>query len=78
MYLHDGVPCARRWPRSPGKRRAPDVRAQWPAFSFSASYWIDLPKEIKDAWTASAVGVPLTGRDLFTQAFISGTAIKLV
>ena len=74
-YLHDGVACARRWPRSPGHTRAPAVMAQWEAFSFAGSYWNNLSVEVKEAWNAMADGFPLTGRDLFTRSFISGDTL---
>lgn len=67
-----GIPCARRWPRSPGRRRAPDVEAQWPAFSYAAAKWITLSQEIQDAYNEMASGTGLSGRDMFTRSYLTG------
>lgn len=72
FYIHDGVPCARKWPRSPGHRRAPAVVAQWAAFSYSAWQWNNLSPEIQDAYKALASGTGLSGRDMFTRSYITG------
>lgn len=66
-----GIPCARQWPRSPGQKRAPTVQATWPAFSWAASNWNSLSQYVQDAYKATAIGTNLTGRDLFTKAFIT-------
>jgi len=67
-----GIPCARRWPRSPGKRRAVAVEAQWPAFTESSQYWLQLSPEVQDAYKKMASGTGLSGRDMFTRGYISG------
>lgn len=67
-----GVPCARRWPHSPGKRRAAAVEAQWPAFAYAAAHWNDLSQEIKDAYNEMASGTGLSGRDMFTRSYLTG------
>ncbi|GAI98357.1 unnamed protein product, partial [marine sediment metagenome] len=36
FYLHRGIPCARKWPKSPGHLRAPAVMAQWQTFTDAA------------------------------------------
>lgn len=74
-YVHCGVPCARKWPRSPGHDRAPAVEAQWDTFSFAASYWNNLSPEVKESWDAMATGSPVTGRDLFMKSFIAGDTL---
>lgn len=71
-FAGQGTPCARRWPRSPGPRRAPTVEAQWPAFSLAISYWPQLTPEIKDAYKKMASDTGLSGRDLFMRGYISG------
>lgn len=68
----DGIPCARKWPRSPGHVRAPAVEAQWTAFTTAASLFPTLSQEIRDAYNAMASGTGLTGRDLFTRSYLSG------
>ena len=67
-----GVPCARRWPRSPGKRRAAAVEEQWPAFAYAASEWNNLSQEIQAAYNAMASGTGLSGRDMFTRSYLTG------
>lgn len=66
-----GIPCARRWPRSPGHIRSPAVMERWSAFRYATSNWNSLSPEIQDAWRYTAQESGLTGRDLFTKAFIT-------
>jgi len=77
FYVHDGQACARKWPASPGHRRAPAVEAAWPAFSWAASYWNYLSQEVRDAYTQLAVGTNMTARDLFAKSFINGKTLYL-
>lgn len=77
FYVHCGQPCVRSWPRSPGRKRAPLVEAQWSTFAFAGSFWDSLSLEIKEAYNTMADGHPITGRDLFTQSFISGNIIQI-
>ncbi|MBA7705778.1 hypothetical protein ES703_114617 [subsurface metagenome] len=72
FYVHDGIPCVRLWPRSPGHKRAPAVEAQWTAFTQAAQYWHLVSKEVQDAYNKMASGTGLTGRDLYTRGFIRG------
>lgn len=72
FYLWRGIPCARKWPRSPGHLRAQAVMAQWADFSYVASAWNLLSEEIQEAYRALAVGSGLSGRDLFTRSYLSG------
>jgi len=67
-----GIPCARKWPRSPGRKRAPAVEAQWQAFSDSSKLWSTLSLEIQAAYNKMAEGTGLTGRDMFTRSYLSG------
>lgn len=66
-----GTPCARRWPRSPGSKRAPLVQAQWPAFAWAASNWTSLSPYVQEAYRQTAQQSNLTARDLFTKSFIT-------
>ena len=70
-YVHDRQPCARKWPRSSGKRRSPAVEAQWLPFAWAAANWNALSPEVQEAYVATAQEMTLSGRDLFTKAFIS-------
>jgi len=71
-YVHDGVACVRRWPRSPGHRRSPAVEAQWSAFAYAAAEWGRLGPEVKESYIHMAQGTGLTGRDYFTRAYLTG------
>lgn len=66
------VPCARRWPRSPGHRRAPAVEAGWTAFSYIAGQWNTLDSETREAYNSMASGTGLSGRDMFERAYLKG------
>lgn len=71
-YVHDGIPCARKWPASPGHKRAPAVEAQWDAFSYATKLWNYQSEEIHQAYAETAAGTNLSGRDLSQKAYISG------
>lgn len=70
-YIWCGVPCARSWPRSPGRLRAPAVKAQWPAFAWAAANWNSLSPEVQEAYRRTAQESRMSGRDLFVKSFIS-------
>lgn len=72
FYLWNGVPCARKWPRSPGHSRAPTVQATWPAFSYIASQWNTLSDDIRERYNSMASGTGLNGRDVFTRSYLTG------
>jgi len=71
-YVHDGQACVRAWPRSPGRKRAPAVEAQWPLFSKVASLWKEVPLDIQQAYEQMASNTGLSGRDMFTRSYLSG------
>jgi len=72
FYLWMGIPVARKWPRSPGKRRAPAVEAQWPAWTTASRLWNLMDDEIRQSYVETAHGTNLSGRDLATKAYLSG------
>jgi len=72
FYEYMGIPVARKWPRSPGHKRAPAVEAQWAAFSYVAGAWSLLSDEVQEAYRALAVGSGLSGRDLFSRSYLKG------
>jgi len=72
FYVHDGIPCARRWPRPPSGQRSPAVQAQWPIFTEATRLWNELSPEEKQAWEETASGTILTARDCFMSAYLSG------
>lgn len=71
-YLHDGIPCVRRWPRSPGHHRAPAVEAQWSAFAYATQSWDKLDDETQNTYREMAAGTNYSGRDLFTKGYLTG------
>jgi len=72
FYVHDGIACARRWPRSPGRRRAPAVMEQWSAFSESTRLWNELSEEVRRTYEEMATDTGLSARDMFTRSYLSG------
>lgn len=76
-YIHDGVACARSWPRSPGHNRAPAVQDGWTSFAWAASNWNSLSPAVQEAYNRTAKGTHLTGRDLFTKNLITNAYLEL-
>ena len=72
FYIHCGIPCARSWPRSPGKLRSPAVMAQWPSFSYSSREWVNLSAIVQAAYIEFATNSGLTGRDMQQRGYLSG------
>lgn len=72
FYVHDGVPCARRWPRSPSAPRAPAVQAYMQIFKDGVALWPTLSPAVQQAYNDMAVGTKMTARDLFMTGYISG------
>jgi len=72
FYVHDGIPVARKWPRSPGKRRAPAVEAQWASWREAAGLWSLLSPEVQQAYKAMTANSAFSGRDVFTKSYLSG------
>ncbi|GAI60499.1 unnamed protein product [marine sediment metagenome] len=77
FYVHDGQPCVRSWPRSPGHHRAPAVEAQWSAFAWAASNWKVLALPVKEAYNQMAQGTNLTGKDLFIKGYLTPLYVHL-
>ncbi len=72
FYIHDGQPCVRKWPASPGHRRSPAVEAQWPAFTYAAREWNNLSPAVREAYETMAEGTALAARDWFTRSYLAG------
>jgi len=72
FYINMGIPCVRSWPKSPGKLRSEPVMRQWPAFAYSASEWNNLSTTVQAAYNRLAEGSGLSGRDMFTRAYLRG------
>jgi hypothetical protein len=72
FYVYMGIPCARAWPKSPGKQRSPAVMARWPIFSFASKEWPNLSQAVQNAFIELATDSGLSGRDMFMRAYLSG------
>jgi len=72
FYYWMGIPCARRWPRSPGHTRAPDVMSQWPAFTYAVKLWVQVSPIVRAAYNTLAPDTGLSGRDWFMRAYLTG------
>jgi len=72
FYYNMGIACVRKWPRSPGHKRAPAVEAQWAAFSYAAKEWLNLSPEVQRSYEELATGTALSGRDMQERAYLSG------
>jgi len=72
FYYYMGIPVARAWPKSPGKIRSPASMAQWPAFSYAAGEWNNVSQAVRDAYEVLATNSGLSGRDMFTRAYLTG------
>ncbi|MBA7587564.1 hypothetical protein ES708_29595 [subsurface metagenome] len=75
FYVWKGIACVRSWPRSPGQRRAPAVKAQWAAFSEATKLWQLLSPEVQAAYNRMAAGTHLTGRDLSVKCYLTNMSI---
>lgn len=72
FYYYMGVPCARSWPRSPGKRRAPQVEAWWAPFAVASREWNNLSEEVRRTYEELATDSGLSARDMFQRAYMKG------
>lgn len=77
FYVYMGIPCARKWPRSPGHFRAPAVMEQWSSFTWAAQNWQTVSQDVRDAFNQMAAGTNMTGRDLFVKSYLSNEHIRL-
>jgi len=71
-YVYMGQPCVRKWPRSPGHKRAPEVEAQWSNFTKATRLWSQLPPEIRESYKQLAASTTLSGYEWFLRGYISG------
>lgn len=71
-YVNMGIPCARAWPKSPGKIRSEAVMAQWPAFTYASREWKNLSPAVQAAYEQLATNSGLSGRDMMVRAYLTG------
>lgn len=72
FYVYKGVPCFRKWPKSPGKKRAPAVMAQWEAFAYAAAEWNNLSEYVRRQYEIMSGNSGMSARDVFTRSYLSG------
>jgi len=72
FYYYCGLAVARRWPKSPGSRRSPSVRAWWLPFTTASRLWRELSPEVRRTYEEMATGSGLSGKDLFMRAYMKG------
>lgn len=77
FYVWMGIPCARRWPVSPGSRRAPAVEAQWSTWTDASRLWNLLSPAVQDAYRAMAEGINWSGRDIQVKSYITSPIVFL-
>lgn len=75
FYSWKGVPVARRWPRSPGKLRAPAVAAQYDDFKTVTQGFKTIDSTVIPALSSMASGTQLTTKDVQVQLYY-GYAIE--
>lgn len=71
FYVHQGVPCARKWPHIPPYVRSSKELTNQMPFAWAAANWGALSLEVQSAYNETAQGSSLSGRDLFSKAFIA-------
>lgn len=72
FYLYMGIPCCRRWPRKPGGRRTPAVRATWPAFTYATREWRNLSPVVRYSYSQLAGASGLRNFDVFMRGYLKG------
>ena len=72
FYFYMGVPCFRKWPKSPGRLRAPAVQAGWASFAYASREWNNLSEDVRRAYEIMAGDSGLSGRDMFARSYLSG------
>jgi len=72
FYYWMGIPCARKWPNSPGHIRTPAVMEGWLPFTYAAKEWNNLSLEIQAAYNEWSTNSGLSGRDMFTRSYMTG------
>lgn len=75
FYTWKGIPVARRWPRSPGKTRAPQVAAQYNDFKFITQGFKTIAASVVEALNGMASGTQVINKDVAVQLFY-GYAIE--
>lgn len=72
FYYWCGIPCVRKWPKSPGRKRSAAVEAQWIPFKEAAALAKDLDPKLIDFFKSNAADTNMTWKDLFFRAYMKG------
>lgn len=72
FYVHNGTPCARKWPRSPGHIRTEQVMAQWVPFTYAVHEWQNINPSVRAAYEQMAHDTGLSARDWFIRSYLAG------
>ena len=72
FYFYMGLAVVRAWPKSPGGRRTPAVRAGWAPFTYASREWNNLSPLVRRAYEELATDSMLTARDMFQRGYLKG------
>ncbi len=74
FYYWKTIVVARKWPYWP-RRSATGLEEESQAnFAYAARMWKWLPTFLKDQYIKMAVSAGVTGRDIFTRAYLNASA----
>ena len=71
FYYWKGIPVARKWPHWPARVPLPDEKASQNLFAYASKMWKFLPEFLKANYRLMATSSPVTGRDIFTRAYMN-------
>lgn len=69
-YYWRGIPVARTWPKSPGKKRSPAVMAQWEPFREASQLWRQMTPRAQEHFHKWAGHGRMNGRDLQIKCYM--------
>lgn len=69
FYLHDGVQCARTWPRSQGRSQTPASVAQQPMFTYVQKLRPQVSAFVQEAYKNLAIDCGLHKWDWFMRGY---------
>lgn len=73
FYYWKGIVVARKWPRWPVRVPHPEEKSVQTIFGYATQMWKWLPEYLKQSYREMAVSSPVTGRDIFTRAYINAS-----
>lgn len=74
FYLWKGIPCARRWPRSPGKRRSPLLTPAIQRLAYASWLYAIATPPITQAYQSISSNTGLSNKDYWVRAYSKGIA----